>query len=283
MCYSCSAWRYIILLFLLLFSDVSVTVCVAVSGSLNVSGLYGCWSERRPSQYQESQRRLSTSARTCCHHHQHGANAEERPSNLQSRLELLQSQLNRWFISSCCFVACCFCFYLLPSALWFPCYLSLMPSLFPFPAFCFFLITLSLFFRLETQMTADINVILQLLQQQLAQVPPAYSSVSPASAAHLTTPPSNLYGAPIFRPTTPSTPTVHTREPTHTSTNSVSVSKVCKQVPICLRCGEATGTNVPSPHLHLKHVAVLNIIYSSCKCVLIFKDRLFFLGVSRQF
>ncbi|XP_060758082.1 potassium voltage-gated channel subfamily H member 6a isoform X2 [Neoarius graeffei] len=138
------------------------------SGSLNVSGLYGCWSERRPSQYQESQRRLSTSARTCCHHHQHGANAEERPSNLQSRLELLQSQLN----------------------------------------------------RLETRMTADINVILQLLQQQLAQVPPAYSSVSPASAAHLTTPPSNLYGAPIFRPTTPSTPTVHTTEPTHTSTNS---------------------------------------------------------------
>lgn len=158
-----------------------------------------------------------------------------------------------------------------------------MPSLFPFPAFCFFLITLSLFFRLETRMTADINVILQLLQQQLAQVPPAYSSVSPASAVHLTTPPSNLYGAPIFRPTTPSTPTVHTREPTHTSTNSVSVSKVCKQVPICLRCGEATGTNVPSAHLHLKHVAVLNIIYSSCKCVLIFKDRLFFIGVSRQF
>lgn len=103
-------------------------------------------------------------------------------------------------------------------------------------------------------MMADINVILQLLQQQMAQVPPAYSSVSPASAVHLTASPSNLYGAPILHPTTPTTPTVHTRERTHTSTNSVSVGEVCKQVPMCLRSGEAIGTNVPSAHLRLKHV-----------------------------
>ena len=32
--------------------------------------------------------------------------------------------------------------------------------------------------RLETRMTADINVILQLLQRQMAPVPPAYSTVS---------------------------------------------------------------------------------------------------------
>lgn len=35
--------------------------------------------------------------------------------------------------------------------------------------------------RLETRMTADINVILQLLQRQMAPVPPAYSTVSPPS------------------------------------------------------------------------------------------------------
>lgn len=34
--------------------------------------------------------------------------------------------------------------------------------------------------RLETRMTADINVILQLLQRQMAPVPPAYSAVSPS-------------------------------------------------------------------------------------------------------
>ncbi|KAG7334720.1 hypothetical protein KOW79_001316 [Hemibagrus wyckioides] len=134
-----------------------------VPESLNVSGLYGCWSERRQSQYAERPRRLSTS-RTYHHHQQRGANAEERPGDLQSRLELLQSQLN----------------------------------------------------RLETQMTADINVILQLLQRQMAQVPPAYSSVSPAPAAHHTTPPSGLYGAPIFHPGTAE----HVREPTHSSTNT---------------------------------------------------------------
>ncbi|KAK3552769.1 hypothetical protein QTP86_022349 [Hemibagrus guttatus] len=132
-----------------------------VPDSLNVSGLYGCWSERRQSQYTERPRRLSTS-RTCYHHHQRGANAEERPSDLQSRLELLQSQLN----------------------------------------------------RLETRMTADINVILQLLQRQMAQVPPAYSSVSPAPDP--TAPPSDLYGATTFHPPT----TEHIREPTHSSTNT---------------------------------------------------------------
>lgn len=33
-------------------------------------------------------------------------------------------------------------------------------------------------------MTADINVILQLLQRQMAPVPPAYSAVSPEPLAH---------------------------------------------------------------------------------------------------
>ncbi|ETE58302.1 Potassium voltage-gated channel subfamily H member 2, partial [Ophiophagus hannah] len=35
--------------------------------------------------------------------------------------------------------------------------------------------------RLESRMSSDINLILQLLQRQLSQVPPAYSSISPSS------------------------------------------------------------------------------------------------------
>lgn len=57
-------------------------------------------------------------------------------------------------------------------------------------------------FRLETRMTADINVILQLLQRQMAPVPPAYSAVSPGlHPPHPTT----LYstGAPIIHAVPP--------------------------------------------------------------------------------
>lgn len=42
--------------------------------------------------------------------------------------------------------------------------------------------------RLETRMTADIHVILQLLQRQITPVPPAYSTVLPSPhPAHPTT------------------------------------------------------------------------------------------------
>ncbi|XP_026181867.1 potassium voltage-gated channel subfamily H member 6a isoform X2 [Mastacembelus armatus] len=92
---------------------------------ISMSGLYGYWPDRRASQFSESQRRPS-SVRAGFHP---PPCAEDRPSELESRLELLQSQLN----------------------------------------------------RLETRMTADINVILQLLQRQMAPVPPAYSAVSPSS------------------------------------------------------------------------------------------------------
>lgn len=56
--------------------------------------------------------------------------------------------------------------------------------------------------RLETRMTADINVILQLLQRQMTPVPPAYSAVSPGS--HLPHP-TTLYGS--------GTPTIHMAPP----------------------------------------------------------------------
>ena len=56
-----------------------------------MSGLYGYWPGRRASQFSESQRRAS-SVRASFHP---PPCAEDRPSELESRLELLQSQLNR--------------------------------------------------------------------------------------------------------------------------------------------------------------------------------------------
>ncbi|XP_070963074.1 voltage-gated inwardly rectifying potassium channel KCNH6 isoform X1 [Oncorhynchus clarkii lewisi] len=90
--------------------------------SPNMSGYVQYWPERQSVQYSNRQWR-SSSVRTSYHPPPF---TEERPSELESRLELLQSQLN----------------------------------------------------RLEIQMTADINVILQLLQRQITPVPPAYSTVS---------------------------------------------------------------------------------------------------------
>ncbi|XP_050981056.1 potassium voltage-gated channel subfamily H member 6 [Labeo rohita] len=86
------------------------------------SGLYHYWPDHQAAHFAEQTRRplsVLTSFPPPLFEHQ--------PNELESRLELLQSQLN----------------------------------------------------RLETRMTADINVILQLLQRQIAPVPPAYSTVLP--------------------------------------------------------------------------------------------------------
>ncbi|XP_030263608.1 potassium voltage-gated channel subfamily H member 6a [Sparus aurata] len=115
----------------------------SATAPISMSGLYGYWPGRRASQFSESQRRAS-SVRASFHP---PPCAEDRPSELESRLELLQSQLN----------------------------------------------------RLETRMTADINVILQLLQRQMAPVPPAYSAVSPSPH------PTTLYSTGV--------PTIHTVPP----------------------------------------------------------------------
>ncbi|KAI3365278.1 hypothetical protein L3Q82_010374, partial [Scortum barcoo] len=93
------------------------------ASSLNVSGMYQYWPERQQSHQFSSHGWRSSSARNSYHPPPF---TEERPSELESRLEVLHSQLN----------------------------------------------------RLETRMTADINVILQLLQRQITPVPPAYSTVS---------------------------------------------------------------------------------------------------------
>ncbi|MBN3312055.1 KCNH7 protein, partial [Atractosteus spatula] len=117
------------------------------AATLNMPSLYGFWPDRRPSQFSESPHH-SCSVRATFHP---APCAEDRPSELESRLELLQSQLN----------------------------------------------------RLETRMTADINVILQLLQRQMAPVPPAYSAVSPS-----THPPTALYstGAQVLHSMAPIAP-----------------------------------------------------------------------------
>ncbi|XP_047233853.1 potassium voltage-gated channel subfamily H member 6 isoform X1 [Girardinichthys multiradiatus] len=103
------------------------------ASSLNLPGMYRCW----PDQQQPQQHVLRSSS--ICNSVPPLLIAEERPSELESQLEVLQSQLN----------------------------------------------------RLETRMTADINVILQTLQRQIAPVPPAYSIVSPST---LPIDPSALYG-----------------------------------------------------------------------------------------
>ncbi|XP_031690670.1 potassium voltage-gated channel subfamily H member 6-like isoform X4 [Oncorhynchus kisutch] len=95
-------------------------------------GVYGYWPDRRTSQLSDPQRRCSSVRGT---YHSPPC-AENRPKELESRVELLQSQLH----------------------------------------------------RLETRMTADIHVILQLLQRQITPVPPAYSTVMPSPhPAHPTT------------------------------------------------------------------------------------------------
>ncbi|XP_061667101.1 potassium voltage-gated channel subfamily H member 6 [Syngnathoides biaculeatus] len=103
--------------------------------SLNVPEMFHYWSDRRPQQF-SSRAWRSSSVR---HSYHPPPFTEERPSELESRLEVLHSQLN----------------------------------------------------RLETRMTADINVILQLLQRQMAPVPPAYSTVSSRT---LPTDSTRLYG-----------------------------------------------------------------------------------------
>ncbi|XP_034717015.1 potassium voltage-gated channel subfamily H member 6 isoform X1 [Etheostoma cragini] len=93
------------------------------ASSLNGPGMYQYWPERQSQQF-SSRAWRSSSVRNS--YHPPPFTERRQPSELESRLEVLHSQL----------------------------------------------------IRLETRMTADINVILQLLQRQIAPVPPAYSTVS---------------------------------------------------------------------------------------------------------
>lgn len=80
------------------------------------------------------------------------------------------------------------------------------------------------FLRLETRMTADINVILQLLQRQIAPVPPAYSSVSSST---LPTDSPSLYGTGMHSMYPMSPLQMDTRAPTQ-------VSKITLCLPVFL-------------------------------------------------
>ncbi|XP_043110267.1 potassium voltage-gated channel subfamily H member 6, partial [Puntigrus tetrazona] len=108
-------------------------------GHLAPSGLYHYWPDHQATQCPLS---VQNSFPSPLFDHQ--------PCELESRLELLQSQLN----------------------------------------------------RLETRMTADINVVLQLVQRQIAPVPPAYSTVLPENH---TPDPAVMYGS--------STPVLHSMYP----------------------------------------------------------------------
>ncbi|XP_074519384.1 voltage-gated inwardly rectifying potassium channel KCNH6 [Halichoeres trimaculatus] len=120
------------------------------ASSLIVPGMYQYWPDRHSQQLSNCSWRSSS---FLCNPNHPPPFTEERPSELQSRLEVLHSQLN----------------------------------------------------RLETRMTADINVILQLLQRQIAPVPPAYSTVS---SGNLSTDSPGLYGTgtPVMHSMYPITP-----------------------------------------------------------------------------
>ncbi|XP_069374202.1 voltage-gated inwardly rectifying potassium channel KCNH6 isoform X2 [Paralichthys olivaceus] len=136
------------------------------ASSLNVPAMYRYWPDQQSQQFSGRTWR-SSSVRNSYHPPPF---TEERPSELESRLEVLHSQLN----------------------------------------------------RLETRMTADINVILQLLQRQMAPVPPAYSTVSSSTL------PSNspsLYGTgtPALHSMFPVSPIqMEGRAPTQRSQESLS-------------------------------------------------------------
>ncbi|XP_062299210.1 potassium voltage-gated channel subfamily H member 6 [Scomber scombrus] len=134
------------------------------ASSLNVPGMYRYWPDRQSQQF-SSRTWRSSSVRNSYHPPPF---TEDRPSELESRLEVLHSQLN----------------------------------------------------RLETRMTADINVILQLLQRQIAPVPPAYSTVSSST---LPTDSTGLYGTgtAVLHTIYPMSPIqMDSRAPTQSSTQT---------------------------------------------------------------
>ncbi|KAJ6660553.1 hypothetical protein lerEdw1_017550 [Lerista edwardsae] len=92
---------------------------------LDVSNLFTFWEDKRPSPQSETLQHMSLVQSPL----DIPPHSDERPRQIESKLERLQAQLS----------------------------------------------------RLESRMSSDINLILQLLQRQLSQVPPAYSPISPSS------------------------------------------------------------------------------------------------------
>ncbi|XP_075436515.1 voltage-gated inwardly rectifying potassium channel KCNH6 isoform X2 [Ascaphus truei] len=92
---------------------------------IEVPNVFSFWGERRQNACPEPLQHISLVHNSL----DPPLSPDERPGEVESRLELLQAQLD----------------------------------------------------RLETRMSSDINIILQLLQRQLSQIPPAYSPISPSS------------------------------------------------------------------------------------------------------
>ncbi|XP_053309347.1 potassium voltage-gated channel subfamily H member 6 [Spea bombifrons] len=101
------------------------TVETFSASPLEVPNLFSFWDEHRASVCPEPSRHISLVHNSM----DPPLSPDDRPGEVESRLELLQNQLD----------------------------------------------------RLETRMSSDINIILQLLQRQLSQIPPAYSPISPSS------------------------------------------------------------------------------------------------------
>nr|XP_034991500.1 potassium voltage-gated channel subfamily H member 6 [Zootoca vivipara] len=92
---------------------------------LDVSNLFTFWEDKRPNSLTEPLQHMSLVHSPL----DMPPNSDDRPRQIESKLECLQAQLS----------------------------------------------------RLESRMSSDLNLILQLLQRQLSQVPPAYSTISPSS------------------------------------------------------------------------------------------------------
>ncbi|XP_040186636.1 potassium voltage-gated channel subfamily H member 6 isoform X2 [Rana temporaria] len=101
------------------------TVETYSASPIEVPNLFNFWSDHRSSACPETLQHISMVHNSL----DPPLSPEDRPGEIESRLELLQAQLE----------------------------------------------------RLETRMSSDINIILQLLQRQLSQIPPAYSPISPSS------------------------------------------------------------------------------------------------------
>uniref|UniRef100_A0A674P8T2 Potassium voltage-gated channel subfamily H member 2 n=1 Tax=Takifugu rubripes TaxID=31033 RepID=A0A674P8T2_TAKRU len=150
-------------------ASVGREVMLDVTSSFNMPGMYGYWPDQQTQQF--SSRTCRSSSFRNSHHPP--PFTEERSSELESRLKVLHSQLN----------------------------------------------------RLETRMTADINVILQLLQRQIAPVPPAYSTVSSGT---LPAESSGQYGTgtPVLHGMYPiSTIQIDSRSSSHTDVKSTKKSE----------------------------------------------------------
>ncbi|XP_077359881.1 voltage-gated inwardly rectifying potassium channel KCNH6 [Festucalex cinctus] len=167
-------------------SSENSTKPLAQASSLNVPEMLHYWTDQRSQQF-SSRAWRSSSDRNSYHPPPF---IEERPSELESRLEILHSQLN----------------------------------------------------RLETRMTADINVILQLLQRQIAPVPPAYSTVSSRT---ISTDSTGLYGS--------GTPVLHAMypiAPLHIDSPAPTPSSTQSELKFAEKSQESASSGTPETETH---------------------------------